>query len=212
MRFALNGSLTISLISAPTGTATMLSVRLHLCNRFLFLCLKNGRKCVVFPPHLHRLVPAAKPADATSQKIYCEICKKAFSTKNQFLQHERSKRHLKGLKEAQEAFQKSADEAEVKDNTEAETATEKNTEEEKLGFKPEEYTFDANRCIFCGIVSDTLDALHLVSGITCSNIAHMTQKHGFLIPDRHCLKDLEGLLDYLGQKVGFRLWVHDRFP
>ena len=39
----------------------------------------------------------------------------------------------------------------------------------------------------------------------------MTQKHGFLIPDRQCLKDVEGLLDYLGQKVTFPLRIHHRF-
>ncbi|KAK8828078.1 hypothetical protein WA556_004707, partial [Blastocystis sp. ATCC 50177/Nand II] len=163
------------------------------------------------------MLPAAKPAATTTQKIYCDICKKAFSTKNQFLQHERSKRHLKGLKEAQEAFQKSEEGVEdvkedvsikedAKENgsmkevggmTEAEVvteggvATETETATDTLPFQPEAYTFDPNRCIFCGTISDSLDA----------NIAHMTQKHGFLIPDRQCLKDVEGLLDYLGQKI-----------
>lgn len=31
----------------------------------------------------------------------------------------------------------------------------------------------------------------------------MTKKHGFIIPDEDSLTDLEGLLDYLSQKVSF---------
>ena len=144
---------------------------------------------------------------------------------------------MKGLKEAQEAFQKSEEGVEdvkedvsikedAKENgsvkevggmTEAEVvteggvATETETATDTLPFQPEAYTFDPNRCIFCGTISDSLDAFPLSSILTPSNIAHMTQKHGFLIPDRQCLEDVEGLLDYLGQKVAFPLRIHHRF-
>lgn len=37
--------------------------------------------------------------------------------------------------------------------------------------------------------------------VTHSNITHMFQKHGMIIPDRESVIDMEGLLDYLGQKV-----------
>lgn len=33
------------------------------------------------------------------------------------------------------------------------------------------------------------------------NLAHMTDKHSFFIPDVEFLVDLRGLVDYLGQKV-----------
>lgn len=141
------------------------------------------------------------------------------------------------MKEAQEAFQKSEEGVEdvkedvsikedAKENgsvkevggmmeaevvTEGGVATETETATDTLPFQPEAYTFDPNRCIFCGTISDSLDAFPLPSLFTPSNIAHMTQKHGFLIPDRQCLKDVEGLLDYLGQKVTFPLRIHHRF-
>ena len=38
-------------------------------------------------------------------KLFCEVCRKSFSSKNSFDQHERSKRHLQGLKKMQEDFQ-----------------------------------------------------------------------------------------------------------
>ena len=96
--------------------------------------------------------------------------------------------------------------------TEGGVATETETATDTLPFQPEAYTFDPNRCIFCGTISDSLDAFPLPSILTPSNIAHMTQKHGFLIPDRQCLKDVEGLLDYLGQKVASPLVIECRFP
>lgn len=36
----------------------------------------------------------------------------------------------------------------------------------------------------------------------------MTQKHGFILPDKDCIIDLEGLLDYLGQKVRMHAFAH----
>ena len=36
----------------------------------------------------------------------------------------------------------------------------------------------------------------------------MTQKHGFILPDKDCITDLEGLLDYLGQKVRIHTCTH----
>lgn len=175
----------------------------------------------------------------TPQKIYCDICRKSFSTKNQFLQHERSKRHLKGLQKAQEEFQNAevvAEErgviveekeviAEQKEATSEETVTteqkeaiteeqkesspeEKNTEPNPLNFQPEDYTFDPDRCIFCGFISASTDAYSIEPLLTPSNLLHMTQKHGFILPDKDCIIDLEGLLDYLGQKVRMHAFAH----
>ena len=44
------------------------------------------------------------------------------------------------------------------DNKE-ETTTEKELNpDNKLNFQPEDYTFDPDRCIFCGFISDSTDA------------------------------------------------------
>jgi pre-60S factor REI1 len=47
-------------------------------------------------------------------------------------------------------------------------------------------------CLFCPIESPTLD----------KNVEHMTRVHSFFIPDIEYLTDVEGLLTYLGEKVG----------
>lgn len=162
----------------------------------------------------------------TPQKIYCDICRKSFSTKNQFLQHERSKRHLKGLQKAQEEFQNAevvveekgviveekeviAEQKEAITEEQKESSPEeKNTEPNPLNFQPEDYTFDPDRCIFCGFISESTDAYSIEPLLTPSNLLHMTQKHGFILPDKDCIIDLEGLLDYLGQKVRMHAFAH----
>eukprot|EP00455_Lapot_gusevi_P024568 TRINITY_DN2561_c0_g1_i3.p1 TRINITY_DN2561_c0_g1~~TRINITY_DN2561_c0_g1_i3.p1 ORF type:complete len:251 (-),score=59.13 TRINITY_DN2561_c0_g1_i3:36-788(-) len=47
-------------------------------------------------------------------------------------------------------------------------------------------------CLFCSHASDSLQA----------NLDHMTQVHSFFIPYIEYLEDLEGLIEYLGYKVG----------
>ena len=46
-------------------------------------------------------------------------------------------------------------------------------------------------CLFCGHFSETFEA----------NISHMTVAHSFFIPDIEYLVDLEGLIQYLGEKI-----------
>jgi pre-60S factor REI1 len=51
--------------------------------------------------------------------------------------------------------------------------------------------FKMEECIFCNIASPDL----------ATNVEHMTNEHGFFIPDLEYLKDMEGLIKYLGEKV-----------
>ncbi|XP_029641653.1 zinc finger protein 622 [Octopus sinensis] len=58
-------------------------------------------------------------------------------------------------------------------------------------------------CLFCPVVSKSLE----------KNMQHMTQAHRFFIPDAEYLVDVEGLIAYLGEKVGegnMCLWCNDR--
>ena len=52
--------------------------------------------------------------------------------------------------------------------TEGGVATETETATDTLPFQPEAYTFDPNRCIFCGTISDSLDAFPLPSLLATS--------------------------------------------
>ena len=47
-------------------------------------------------------------------------------------------------------------------------------------------------CLFCSHHSSTLE----------KNVGHMTSQHSFFLPDADFVVDLEGLLEYLGAKVG----------
>ncbi|XP_056376917.1 cytoplasmic 60S subunit biogenesis factor ZNF622 [Hyla sarda] len=61
-------------------------------------------------------------------------------------------------------------------------------------------------------ITDCLFCLHHSCSLV-KNVAHMTQVHGFFIPDLEYLQDLEGLIHYLGEKVGFGkicLWCNEK--
>ena len=85
-------------------------------------------------------------------------------------------------------------------------ANEKNKEEEsdddgtgswKTVDSDEDFEYDETKaipstsCLFCAVKSASVEA----------NLEHMTS-HGFFIPDTEYCKDPEGLLNYLGMKVG----------
>lgn len=58
-------------------------------------------------------------------------------------------------------------------------------------------------CMFCSSISQSLE----------ENLKHMTEKHGFFLPDAEYISDLEGLITYLGQKVGIGnmcLWCNQK--
>ena len=132
-----------------------------------------------------RHLKAAETEGKKQEKLYCEICHKSFVSKNSFDQHERSKRHLQGLKKYQDDFQNAPEEE--KEESQVEKVTKGHTEP----FTPEEYEFEPSRCLFCRLESDTFDA----------NLEHMAAVHCFFIPDHDSVIDLEGLIDYLGQKI-----------
>ena len=111
-------------------------------------------------------------------------------------------------KEAITEEQKKATEEQKEASSEEQNPTTENTESNPLNFQPEDYTFDPDRCIFCGFISESTDAYSIEPLLTPSNLLHMTQKHGFILPDKDCIIDLEGLLDYLGQKVRMHAFAH----
>ncbi|KAM3928663.1 cytoplasmic 60S subunit biogenesis factor ZNF622 [Leptodactylus fuscus] len=61
-------------------------------------------------------------------------------------------------------------------------------------------------------ITDCLFCLHHSRSLV-KNVAHMTKVHSFFIPDIEYLMDLEGLIRYLGEKVGVGkicLWCNER--
>lgn len=67
----------------------------------------------------------------------------------------------------------------------------------------DENAIGIEECLFCSHISSSLE----------ENTKHMTVKHGFFIPDLEYLIDLEGLITYLGEKVGVGhlcLWCNEK--
>lgn len=60
-----------------------------------------------------------------------------------------------------------------------------------------------NCCFFCNFESGDMEA----------NLDHMSRKHSFFIPDMEYCNDVEGLMEYLGSKVGegmMCLWCNEK--
>lgn len=134
----------------------------------------------------------------------------------------KSKLHEKKMAEAQEKQEKAKQEelekeasqpAELREENGNDKDNDNDKEENTMGsgeFSPEEYEFVPEKCLFCRQISDTMEESLCFHSVTHSNITHMFQKHGMIIPDRHCVIDMEGLLDYLGQKVALPLSLDRR--
>ena len=67
----------------------------------------------------------------------------------------------------------------------------------------EENALGLEECLFCSNISSSME----------TNVAHMTKKHSFFLPDAEFIADLEGLMIYLGEKVGVGhicLWCNEK--
>jgi len=131
---------------------------------------------------------------------YCIACRKNFSNSKAYENHLNSKKHkemllsigeeqLNNIKnKAMSAVQKEEEKLEEEDEEEMEI-------EEVDSDEWEDYEGDSiptTDCLFCSHHSANID----------NNIRHMSEKHSFFLPDPEYLVDLDGLMDYLGAKVG----------
>lgn len=67
----------------------------------------------------------------------------------------------------------------------------------------DENSLGIEECLFCSYISQSLE----------DNMGHMTTKHSFFLPDAEFIADLEGLITYLGEKVGVGhvcLWCNEK--
>ncbi|XP_064484977.1 cytoplasmic 60S subunit biogenesis factor ZNF622-like [Ornithodoros turicata] len=183
------------------------------------------RKVADLPPvtaeEFQQRVLAQKSAvqeQSTYDGTHCQPCGKQFATQKAYENHVRSKKH-------QEALLKR------KPPPAADTVAAKNARNRELSspqpvYQPpvveasddddsdwesvdgdEDLVDESDRvppssCLFCEESSDSPEA----------NVKHMTSSHSFFIPDIEYLVDLEGLLTYLGYKIGVGkicLWCGD---
>uniref|UniRef100_A0A7E4UQX2 C2H2-type domain-containing protein n=1 Tax=Panagrellus redivivus TaxID=6233 RepID=A0A7E4UQX2_PANRE len=158
---------------------------------------------------------SAPKAKKENEEEYCPACGKLFKSQNAFNNHLNSKKH----KDNQVAFDANGGaKPKPKPILEPETApagdvemppvTEEDSDDESddgtgswktvnSDDEDEDEDYDASKalpstsCLFCPVKSNSVE----------SNLEHMTV-HGFYIPDTEYCTDVEGLLSYLGMKVG----------
>lgn len=123
---------------------------------------------------------------------FCDVCSKKFSSARALENHRGSRRHRDAVRarERDGLLEDMEDAASVVgSDTEAETAMIEMDIERRLA---EAVAVPPTRCVFDDHESATAE----------ENVAYMAKRFGFFVPYIESLVDLEGLLTYIGQKVG----------
>ncbi|CAD7086897.1 unnamed protein product [Hermetia illucens] len=139
--------------------------------------------------------------------LYCNACRKQFSSQNAHDNHLNSKKHRENLErfnkenvDGKELTTKSIVQPKPVAMQQDEDVEEVDSDEwEEMGENP----ISSNGCIFCDHVSESF----------VDNMKHMSVAHSFFVPDVEYCVDLEGLMFYLGDKVTndfICLWCNDR--
>ncbi|KAA8493678.1 Cytoplasmic 60S subunit biogenesis factor REI1-like 1 [Porphyridium purpureum] len=122
----------------------------------------------------------------------CAVCSKRFSSHAAYEQHVQSRRHVDKVHEL-----KAAGKEEMLTDTDHQLlsglALAEEAAEEELETRLEEARpFSACECVFDGHTSDSTE----------HNLAYMAKAFSFFLPYAEFVLDLEGILSYLGEKVG----------
>jgi pre-60S factor REI1 len=209
-------------MSAPSGTSvTCMACRVMLVGgdartthyRTDFHRVNLQRKVAGLPPLSEedfalRAEVAREQAVATADRRaprFCAVCSKKFSSERALANHISSRRHRDAARSR--APHMSPEAAAIGPITPASPGamlspadSDIEAEEEDALFEEEmdmekriaeTVPFGMNECVFDGLVSD----------YPLANVKHM-QTFGFFLPFAESLTDLNGLLEYLGQKVG----------
>jgi len=172
-------------------------------------------------------------ADPEPEQAYCELCSKNFKQKNTYNNHLQSKKHVelqaklekkqqideekrieKGLSESDMVITNNAKNNAINASSNVSSlkikdiamSDETNIEPDDDEGSVESWSGDAlgmEECLFCCLVNQNLE----------DNLTHMSKTHCFFVPDIEFVCDLEGLMTYLGQKVGegkICLWCNER--
>lgn len=171
----------------------------------------------------------ADEVNKSKETLACKVCRKTFSTQNQYDNHLVSKKHKEKEKGSRSNSELSLDEDEPmkqdseepagsvpvkrlkngKESTGPENDMEIEVDSDVESVDSDEWLEDTenpvvnNDCLFCNH--------HSKSWVR--NLKHMTTAHSFFIPDPEFCTDIKGLLVYLGEKVfaGYMcLWCNDK--
>lgn len=148
---------------------------------------------------------ATDSAKQSVEGTRCLLCNKSFKSKQTLLTHCESKKHIENSAKNPESA------AICESRSSVETSTKENevVMEDDGGSDWSDVDSEADEgvpvgnCLFC--------EQHFKDSTKC--VSHMLRTHGFFIPDVEYCVDLEGLLHYLGYKVGAHfvcLWCNER--
>ena len=146
----------------------------------------------------------AKEGEGGDQKkdgsYYCVACGKSFKNKKAYENHLQSKKHQEMILK----FEKTPAPLHPAVEEEEEEEDEEDMEVEEVDSDEwEDEPIEMVDCLFCPHHSSSLE----------KNLSHMTVSHSFFLPDPEFISNLEGLMCYLGAKVGqghMCLWCDDK--
>lgn len=150
----------------------------------------------------------------------CHVCRKSFASQNAYRDHMQSRKHrdmvqkqakvspsaptndaLGNVGAVHDALPKEEDEEEEDDDEDDEEARMERAIQRKLA--KARRIDPATECMFCSESQTSLE----------TSVQHMQHAHGFFVPERKYLTDLDGLLRYLADKVSVGnvcLWCNGR--
>ena len=136
---------------------------------------------------------------------YCVACGKCFKNNKAYENHIQSKKHQEMILKFENtpATLKPAVEEEEEEEEEEEDGDMEVEEVDSDEWEEEEDPIEIVDCLFCSHHSSNLE----------KNLSHMTVSHSFFLPDPEFISNLEGLMCYLGAKVGqgkMCLWCDDK--
>jgi hypothetical protein len=150
-----------------------------------------------------------KKAAEASQKAdqNCKTCKKSFATASAYQAHMASKKHLKKVEKQGEG---GPDEDDEDESGAASSSSPAASKQVASSGESKEDAMDTDEALEEGEEEEEGEAIPLLHCLFCtqsftqmqSNVDHMLKQHGFFIPFIENLVDLEGLLTYLGEKIG----------
>jgi len=185
-------------------------------------------------------VQAIKQADDDSNKKStpsCSVCHKKFSSEGAYNTHINSKKHKDAVRDSSSSSSPPQDDTtnsnplppssdttntsiissddkgkekvvieDIKEDESSTTSRKNLTMEEIIDEKIKNATtLELDDCLFCCKKQPDFD----------TNLVHMQKEHGFFLPDREYLKDPQGLITYLGEKIAIGnvcIWCNERSP
>nr|CAG4641698.1 EOG090X06E3 [Eurycercus lamellatus] len=159
------------------------------------------RKVVDLPPVtaevfqqrvLEQRAQATKQEASKNSTPYCQYCRKKFGSENSYENHLPSKKHQENfLNSPKDLTPRSLPESQKEQTTLVEDVEEE-MEDDSDEWEDEEDAIPITTCFFCNQKSDSLE----------SSLEHMSTYHSFFIPDLEYVIDIEGLVTYVGERIG----------